>query len=86
MITEEWIIFLLKSVTKKRKLSVVFIPGGAPRQTDRRVCAAAKGVFFKKAEMHCKGGPFDKCTVRGKISVNLGKTNNFCAKSLNFLP
>ena len=59
--------------------------GGAPRQTDRRVCAAAKGVFFKNAEMHCKGGPFDKYTVRVKISVNLGKTKNFCAKSLIFL-
>ena len=48
--------------------------GGAPRQTDRRVCAAAKGVFFKKAEVHCKGGPFDKCTVRVEISVNLRKS------------
>ena len=54
--------------------------GGAPRQTDRRVCAAAKGVFFKKTKMHCKGGPFDKCTVRVEISVNLGKTKNFCQK------
>ena len=45
-------------------------PGGAPRQNDRRVCAAAKGVFFKKAEMHCKGGLLinaDKYTVRVEI-------------------
>ena len=58
---------------------------GAPRQIDRRVCAAAKGVFFKKAKMHCKGGPFDKCTVRVEISVNVGKTKSFCPKSLGFL-
>ena len=35
----------------------------APKQIDRCLCAAAKGVFFKKAEMHCKGGLFDKFTV-----------------------
>ena len=60
--------------------------GGAPRQIDRRVCAAAKGVFFKKAKMHCKGGPFDKCTVRVENSVKLGKTKSFCPKTLNFMP
>ena len=36
--------------------------GGAPRQNERRVCAVAKGVIFKIAEMHCKDGLFDKCT------------------------
>ena len=54
----------------------MFPGGGVPRQNVRRVCAAAKGVFFKKAEMHCKGGFLinsDKCTVRVGISVNLGK-------------
>ena len=51
--------------------------GGAPKQIDRRVCAATKGVFFKKAKMHCKGGLFDKCTVRLDLSVNDGKTKNF---------
>ena len=53
---------------------------GAPRKTDRRVCAAAKGVFFKEAEIHSKGGPFEKCTVRVKISVNLKKKNFFLQK------
>ena len=51
---------------------------GAPRKTDRRVCAAAKGVFFKEAEIHSKGGPFEKCTVRVEISVNLKKKIFFC--------
>ena len=28
---------------------------GEARQYDRRVIAAAKGLFFKDEEMHCKG-------------------------------
>ena len=42
--------------------SIVSGGGGAPRQNERRVCAVAKGVIFKIAEMHCKDGLFDKCT------------------------
>ena len=38
------------------KLSVSTNPGLAVRQIDWRVYAAAKGVFFKIAEMQCKGG------------------------------
>ena len=47
-------------------------------------CARAKGVFLKIAEMHCKVGLCDKCTVGG-ISINPGKkTKNFCSKSQIF--
>ena len=42
-------------------------------------------VFFKKVEMHCLGGPFDECTVKVEILINLGKTKEFCQKSLSFL-
>ena len=53
-----------------------------------RAVSFIKGVVFEKVEMHCNGGPFDKCTLRVEISVNLGKTGktkNFCPKSLNFM-
>ena len=50
-----------------------------------RAVSFIKGVVFEKVEMHCNGGPFDKCTLRLEISVNLGKTKSFCQKSLNIL-
>ena len=52
-----------------------FYPGAA-RQNDRRVYAAADGVFFKATKMHCKGVFFEKCTVRIRISIkNLTEIN-----------
>ena len=43
-------------------------------------------MFFKVAEMHCKGGLFDKCTLRAEISVNPRKAINFSPKRLIFCP
>ena len=64
-----------------RLIDLVSRRGEAVRQIDQRVCAAAKGVFFKIAEMHCKGGFFDKCTVTWvEISVNRGKNQEFLLK------
>jgi len=42
-------------------------------------------VFFENAEMRYKGKYFDKCTVRVEISVNSGKTKNFCPKKFDFI-
>ena len=44
------------------------------------ICAAAKVVFSKKAEMHCKVGPSYKCNVRVEISIDLGKTKKILPK------
>ena len=53
-------------------------------QNDRQVCAAAKGVFFKEAEMHCKGGPFDECTCKGGNFSKSRKNLEFLCKKSKF--